>query len=512
MARKFDFDLARSVLTLIPAGVFSSGIMLVDNFFASQISPEALRVHTIVAMIPFLFSTIGKTIGLPFIVAFTKVHSSQKKELVGSCLISGGAMSVFLLMAAFLGSGEFLKHFAIHNILFAKQYMVLQLCTSFFLLLMVLNTYFFLAMKRHREIFVTNLLAFILNLTGNVIATFSPLDQRVQYLAISSCVAALTSVILQLYWLRNALTVRLSELGLYMRRCQRMFFGQLGSMIILAGSPFIVSSLIQRSYPGLSLSLYNASNTVVQFLGLPVYACIVGSTSRVSHLLQNKDNEGLHTALQTISLIQIFLTFFPSVLIILSAKSFLSLYLNISPAKGVIGLFTVLCCRVFWLALTSQGLLILRIFEKQDLIARIDFATNLLTLAVFAALSQSQDLISVCIFALIIPQALYAIALNQLTKSVRKVSSQSQFAKSVRKASSQSQFAKPVRKASSQSQFAKPVRKASSQSQFSKKKPINTLIHQCLATSEQSSRKLNVSYFQKSIKQKCDSFPGGVVE
>lgn len=395
----------KKILTIIPAGLLSSGIALIDFYYAAKLGSSYANAHSIIVLIAILFSTVGKSLGHPFLIAYNKAAPALKSKIMGSGIVIASSVSLGLFTGLFFLKDLYLTWFQIGSSEYSESYMIAQLVTAAILLLTSMNSYLFLASKQTKIMLLINLSMFIINLIGNELSmqlSQSP-SQAFIGLSYASITAVLLALMLQLFLLRKRIVIELSNLFLFFHRAKSMILNQMMSFSLMLASPFIITWIIQHQYGSDGTSVYSLANSFQQFLGIPVLATIALGTVFLTESLQNAKDQIIKQTVVSIRCASLILGIVPVALALVLSPFFLDDLFNIKDASGV--LFNILMLRGVQATLVAPNLIILRTLERHRDIFKAELTVLGTSLCLFLGLScfSSISLTIVVLSSLVLP-------------------------------------------------------------------------------------------------------------
>ncbi len=159
--------LLQTLILTITAGYFGKLYQLVDQSFASHISPEALRTHVFVSYLPFGLNLLCIGIGFSVIVLLSKQNEVERKRTFTGATILASTIGFALVCGVILFKAPILEVSGLSRIPGAAVYLLIQSIASLLVPFNTVSKYASLAKKKPIHILSADGVGTTVNLLGN---------------------------------------------------------------------------------------------------------------------------------------------------------------------------------------------------------------------------------------------------------------------------------------------------------------------------------------------------------
>lgn len=356
-------NLLLQALPILPAGLLSSAIALVDQFFCKKLGDQLFKIHLFYAYIPFVLVCFGRVLGTAIKIFSAKEYKQSRDVLYSSFYSSVNILFVFLLglsVMSVLVHGVIIGHNTVKT-----SYGVLMAISGSLQAILSSYTFVFIAERKTSYILYINFLTFIINLFINTISLFF-IDPHVRFLVIGfgSVLSVSFSILVQ----RKILipTKALSRKGwrYFWGKAKKVILSELFFLLVTSIYPFIYA--LTLLFDGSTLGVeFNVIYRYQHFLSVPFIALHLVGTVSLGPAFSSGDFQSFNKKLQeykyALYMVGLLVTCFGLIIGFTLEKKYLSLN------AFFILLELVLFPHYF------KDVSILRLAEKSSLLSKLNF-------------------------------------------------------------------------------------------------------------------------------------------
>ena len=371
-------EIGRLALNVTIIGLLGRTYSIVDQIFASKISPEHLHAHVLISYIPFFATTTGIIFGYTLLVLFAKSKNDQE---INQLLTGSLAVAISLIFLPFsllhLFAKSIIVFLNLETVSGSELYLKLQVVASVFLVITTIFKYALISSKSGKTVIIADVFGNIFNMMGNWVSITFLLEpsNKFQGIVISTLLAQTVVVFIYFQLYRNRLVAHIySSARTYLTRARSILLGEAGNMYLLYFFPLLITELLRVYGKDSQVTGYNIGYQLGYFLNMPGIALGIAGANWAAEVV-NQSFACYKERISTIHKTALLFAVFPSLVLLPFVKAVSATIYGIT---DIFAVFSIACCIV---GVALSGALVsytcvARSVEEPKFLARIEILSS----------------------------------------------------------------------------------------------------------------------------------------